>query len=80
MRFKDIQIADFGSTVSQDSSYARKGDSIGTPIFRSPEAQIQMRWGTATDIWSFGATVRYLRVFSSLSFFFFFLGEDLHVN
>jgi hypothetical protein len=38
-----------------DSSYARNGDPIGTPIFRSPEAHMQMRWGTATDIWSFGS-------------------------
>ncbi|KAI1878809.1 hypothetical protein JX265_002986 [Neoarthrinium moseri] len=55
IRFKDVQVADFGSTVSQDSPYAPNGDPIGTPIFRSPEAHIQMRWGTATDIWSFGA-------------------------
>ncbi|KAF2453005.1 hypothetical protein BDY21DRAFT_388268 [Lineolata rhizophorae] len=30
--------------------YAREGDVIGAPIFRSPEAQLQIRWGTATDI------------------------------
>ncbi|PLN81018.1 protein kinase-like protein [Aspergillus taichungensis] len=36
-------------------SYARNGDPIGTPIFRSPEAQLQIRWGTETDIWSFDA-------------------------
>lgn len=55
-RFKDVQLADFGSTVRMDSTYARDGDSIGTPMFRSPEAHLQMSWGTATDIWSFGAT------------------------
>jgi hypothetical protein len=54
-RFKKVQLADFGSTVHKDSSYARNGDSIGTPIFRSPEAHLQMSWDTATDIWSFGA-------------------------
>lgn len=42
-----------------DSSYARDGDSIGTPIFRSPEAQLQMSWSTATDVWSFGATASF---------------------
>jgi serine/threonine protein kinase len=42
-----------------DSTYARDGDSIGTPMFRSPEAHLQMRWGTATDIWSFGATASF---------------------
>ncbi|KAJ9260595.1 hypothetical protein DTO212C5_8470 [Paecilomyces variotii] len=51
----DVQLADFGSTVHVDSSHAQRGDSIGTPIFRSPEAHLQMKWGTATDIWSFGA-------------------------
>ncbi|KAE8333923.1 serine/threonine protein kinase [Aspergillus sergii] len=54
-RFSDIQLADFGSTVHENSRYAEDGDPIGTPIFRSPEAQLQMKWGTATDIWSFGA-------------------------
>lgn len=56
VRFKDIfQLADFGSTFRMDSTYAREGDSIGTPMFRSPEAHLQMSWGTTTDIWSFGA-------------------------
>lgn len=27
-------------------------------MFRSPEAMLDLVWGTATDIWSFGATVR----------------------
>lgn len=54
-RFKEVQLADFGSTVHLDSAHARDGDSIGTPIFRSPEAHLQMRWAPATDIWSFGA-------------------------
>ncbi|KAF2272472.1 kinase-like protein [Westerdykella ornata] len=49
-RFKEVQLADFGSTVHMHSSYALNGDPIGTPIFRSPEAHLQMRWGTATDI------------------------------
>ncbi|KAM5507735.1 hypothetical protein McanMca71_001003 [Microsporum canis] len=54
-RFKDVQLADFGSTVHVDSTYAQRGDPIGTPIFRSPEAHLQMKWGTSTNIWSFGA-------------------------
>lgn len=56
-RFKEVQLADFGSTVHMDSAHARDGDSIGTPIFRSLEAHLQMRWDTSTDIWSFGAMV-----------------------
>ncbi|OJD12927.1 STE protein kinase [Emergomyces pasteurianus Ep9510] len=55
IRFSDVQLADFGSTVHMNSPYAQNGDPVGTPIFRSPEAQLQMRWGTETDIWSFGA-------------------------
>ncbi|EZF98638.1 serine/threonine protein kinase [Trichophyton rubrum MR1459] len=49
-RFTDVQLADFGSTIHKDSSHARNGDPIGTPIFRSPEAHLQMRWSTSTDI------------------------------
>ncbi|RDL30808.1 uncharacterized protein BP5553_10153 [Venustampulla echinocandica] len=63
IRFKDVQLADFGSTVSMDSSYAQDGDHIGTPIFRSPEAHLQMSWSTATDIWSFGATASFQYLF-----------------
>jgi serine/threonine protein kinase len=59
-RFTDVQLADFGSTVRVDSSFAQHGDPIGTPIFRSPEAQLQMKWDTATDIWSFGAMVSWI--------------------
>ncbi|PGH28055.1 hypothetical protein AJ80_00311 [Polytolypa hystricis UAMH7299] len=50
LRFEDIQLTDFESTVHMDSPYSRDGDSIGTPIFRSPEAHLQMKWGTTTDI------------------------------
>jgi serine/threonine protein kinase len=54
VRFTDIQVADCGSTVSSDSAYAEDGDLIGAPIWRSPEAQLRIGWGTPTDIWSFG--------------------------
>lgn len=53
----EAQLADFGSTVSEKSGHAKDGDDIGSPIFRSPEAQMQLPWTTATDIWSFGVTV-----------------------
>ncbi|KAG8631025.1 hypothetical protein KVT40_000165 [Elsinoe batatas] len=53
----DVQLADLESTVHQDSQYAIDGDPISTPIFRSPEAMLQMRWGPPTDVWSFGATL-----------------------
>lgn len=56
IRFTEAQLADCGSTVPEDSRYAMEGDIIGAPIFRSPEAHLQMRWSTATDIWSLGTT------------------------
>ncbi|KAF7594888.1 hypothetical protein BBP40_007922 [Aspergillus hancockii] len=55
MRFKDVQLADCGSTVPADSAYARDGDLIGAPVWRSPEAHLRIGWSTATDVWSFGA-------------------------
>lgn len=66
-RFQEVQLADFESTVHVESSYAQRGDPIGTAIFRSPEAQLQLRWDTATDIWSFGAMVSLLFGGESLS-------------
>ncbi|GIK04033.1 hypothetical protein Aspvir_008108 [Aspergillus viridinutans] len=55
VRFTDVQVADCGSTVPSDSAYAKDGDLIGSPIWRSPEAQLRIGWGTPTDMWSFGA-------------------------
>lgn len=58
IRFTDVQLADFGSTVPATSKYATDGDMIGAPIWRSPEAQLGIGWNTSTDIWSFGTMVR----------------------
>lgn len=55
----EVQLADFGSTMSQETLYARDGEEIGTAIFRSTEIMLSMPWSTSTDIWSFGATVSY---------------------
>ncbi|KAJ0417874.1 serine/threonine protein kinase [Aspergillus carlsbadensis] len=41
-RFAQVQLADFGSTVHRESGHALDGDPIGTPIFKSPEAQLSM--------------------------------------
>lgn len=57
IRFTDVQFADCESTVPADSAYAKDGDLIGAPIWRSPEAHLRIPWGTQTDIWSFGAMV-----------------------
>jgi serine/threonine protein kinase len=89
VRFRDVQLADFGRTVPMDSPYAQNGDPIGTPIFRSPEAHLQMSWSTATDIWSFGAMASFkysfwtkvyrLKSNSSLQLISLMYGEAFHI-
>lgn len=56
-RFADIQLGNLGGVVHQDSEIAKEGHLIGTSISRSPEATLQLHWGTATDVWSFGNAV-----------------------
>jgi serine/threonine protein kinase len=58
IRFSEVLLADFGSCVPSTSNYAKEGQPIGAAIFRSPEANLKLPWGTPTDIWSFGAMVR----------------------
>jgi casein kinase II subunit alpha len=59
LRFSKVTLADCGDTyhVGQNTDAKGNGHIIGAAIFRSPEAMLNLRWGTATDIWSFGATV-----------------------
>ncbi|KAF2963789.1 hypothetical protein GQX73_g9785 [Xylaria multiplex] len=56
-RFSKIQLSDFGGAVSQDSSFAKEGHTIGATFTRSPEAMLQLSWGTSTDVWSFRNTI-----------------------
>lgn len=58
-RFSKVKLGDCGDTYHVDPNAAikRDGHIIGAAIFRSPEAMLNLRWGKATDIWSFGATV-----------------------
>ena len=56
-RFSDIQLGDCGGVVSRDSKFAKEGHVIGAAAFRGPEATVQLPWGTATDIWSFGTAM-----------------------
>ncbi|KAI1771872.1 serine/threonine protein kinase [Hypoxylon cercidicola] len=56
-RFSDIQLGDCGGVVSQDSQFARDGHIIGAAFTRSPEAMLQLPWGTPTDVWSFGNAI-----------------------
>jgi serine/threonine protein kinase len=58
-RFSDIQLADLGGTVPEDSKWAKGGHTVGAPIWRSPELLLNLPWGTPTDIWSFGTMVSY---------------------
>lgn len=67
-RFKEIQLGDFGGVVHQDSEFAKEGHLIGTSISRSPEATLQLHWGTATDVWSFGNAVSNV----------FLISKDIH--
>jgi serine/threonine protein kinase len=57
----EVQLADFGSTMSKESKYAKDGEEVGTSVFNSPEIMLSMAWSTPTDIWAFGATVRLAR-------------------
>jgi hypothetical protein len=43
--------------VSIDSEFAKDGVPTGTSLFRAPEVHLEIPWGTAADIWSFGVTV-----------------------
>ncbi|RMD41377.1 hypothetical protein DV735_g3756, partial [Chaetothyriales sp. CBS 134920] len=56
-RFSEIQLGDCGGVVSEQSNFAKEGHLIGAGFTRSPEATLQLPWGTATDIWSFGNAI-----------------------
>ncbi|MCJ1411532.1 hypothetical protein MMC19_005622 [Ptychographa xylographoides] len=58
-RFKDVQLGDCGDafSVGPEAGVFEEGHVIGAAIFRSPEAMLNLRWRTPTDIWSFGATL-----------------------
>ena len=43
--------------MSIDSEFASGGVPTGTSLFRAPEVHLEIPWGTAADIWSFGVTV-----------------------
>ncbi|KAL9121403.1 MAG: hypothetical protein Q9187_002042 [Circinaria calcarea] len=58
-RFSEVELGDCGDTfrVDPNGDPNEDGHIIGAAIFRSPEAMLNLRWGTPTDIWSFGATL-----------------------
>lgn len=56
-RFTDARLADLENTVHIESEFCRNRDLIGASFWRSPEAQLGLQWGPATDIWSLGTLV-----------------------
>ena len=63
-RFSEVQLGDCGDVYRVDpNADPLEGHIIGAAIFRSPEAMLNLRWGTPTDIWSFGATVSLIDLF-----------------
>ncbi len=79
-RFADAVLADCDSAVHVDSSFAREGKLIGAAIFRSPEAHLQLRWSTSTDIWSFGTTVKFFSLPLSPTRLIFYPIPHLHTS
>lgn len=68
-RFSEIQLGDCGGVVSKDSEFAKDGHLIGAAFTRSPEALLQLSWGTSTDVWSFGNMVRVREILATFCFF-----------
>ncbi|KAK0128745.1 hypothetical protein ONS95_000700 [Cadophora gregata] len=60
-RFEEAELGDCGDVYRVDPKdhvkVGEDGHMIGAHMFRSPEAMLNLRWGTATDIWSFGTTL-----------------------
>ncbi|KAJ5021135.1 hypothetical protein J3E73DRAFT_375257 [Bipolaris maydis] len=58
-RFSEVKPSDCGDAyhVDPNADSLEIGHVIGAAIFRSPKANLQLWWGTATDIWSFSATL-----------------------
>ncbi|KAK2765666.1 hypothetical protein FQN54_008522 [Arachnomyces sp. PD_36] len=56
-RFSHIQLGDLGGAYPTSSKWAKSGTPVGAPMWRSPEMIMETPWNTATDIWSFGATL-----------------------
>lgn len=65
-RFSEVVLADCGDAfrvdLNADPKDMAKEDEhiIGAAIFRSPEAMLNLKWGTSTDIRSFRTTVSLL--------------------
>ncbi|RFU34332.1 hypothetical protein B7463_g2008, partial [Scytalidium lignicola] len=60
-RFTEVELGDYGDVCFVDPKdhlkVGEEGHAIGAHMFRSPEAMLNLRWGTPTDIWSLGTTL-----------------------
>ncbi|KAM0721158.1 hypothetical protein Q7P37_003445 [Cladosporium fusiforme] len=56
-QISEVQLADFGSTLSKESCYAKESQQVGTAIYSAPEVLLSLSWSTSLNIWSFGATL-----------------------
>jgi casein kinase II subunit alpha len=60
-RFREAELGDCGDAcLVNPRDHLKLGETghlIGAHMFRSPEAMLSLRWGSPTDIWSFGTTV-----------------------
>ncbi|KAI9759580.1 MAG: hypothetical protein M4579_002246 [Chaenotheca gracillima] len=58
-RFSRVALRDCGDVYrfNPNANPLEEGHAISAAIFRSPEAQLNLRWGPPTDIWSLGATL-----------------------
>jgi len=60
-RLREVELGDCGDAClvnpKDHLKLGENGHLIGAHMFRSPEAMLNLRWGTATDIWSFGTTL-----------------------
>lgn len=58
--FDDFKLGDLGDSVPEDIATNNGQHIIGAPIYRAPEVMLNVKWTSAVDIWSLGATVRLL--------------------
>ncbi|KAL9040648.1 MAG: hypothetical protein Q9180_001784 [Flavoplaca navasiana] len=58
-RFSRVALGDCGDVYrfNPNAGPLEKSHVISAAIYRSPEAQLNLRWGPPTDIWSLGATL-----------------------
>ncbi|KAL8945391.1 MAG: hypothetical protein Q9211_000100 [Gyalolechia sp. 1 TL-2023] len=57
VRFSEIKLGDLGDSVAEDDPTNTGQHIIGAPIYRAPEVMLNVRWTTAVDMWSLGATL-----------------------